>query len=173
MSSQFFSKMYYGSQVWLTTATISHLWTLINSLHYWAVHVAVCDYKGHNNWEKLYIQSSRASPKQRSIYSIASIIIKILRDGIPLALYNIIIETLYEEWRQPGIWRLCDNLKGKVGKKKICNNVQYMMAIKNPWLGKKWTNDYIRTELKAAFSVICQSDLTWQSIRAGLIMPYF
>ncbi len=151
LTTQFFSKMLYASQVWLTSSTSRRLWKRIESLHYKAVRVAVRDHKRRINREKLDEKSKRASPKQWSKYSIASIVIKILRDKIPSGLHTILNETLYEEKRHPGLGKFYDNSKGKIGKQKLGNNIQFMSAIKSPWNGENWNDDKIRIELKKVF----------------------
>jgi len=151
LTSQFFSKFYYCSQIWLTSATTGKLWTMLNSLHYRAIRIAVCDYKTRINREKLDFISSRASPKQWSKYAVANSVIKILRDKLPINLHGTLVETLYEERRKPGFGRFYDNSRGKIGKQKLGNNIQFMMAISEPWLDKDWNDDKIRRTLKKTF----------------------
>jgi hypothetical protein len=50
-----------------------------------------------------------------------------------------------------GIGKFYDNSKGKIGRQKLGNSVQFMSAIKTPWNGENWTNDKIRIELKKVF----------------------
>jgi hypothetical protein len=60
-------------------------------------------------------------------------------------------ETLFEERRKPGFGQFSDNSKGKIGKQKLGNNVQFMKAIKEPWLGTDITDTAIRRILKTTF----------------------
>jgi hypothetical protein len=151
LTAQFFSKLFYCSQTWLTSTTKRKLWNSINSLNYRAVRILVGDFKGIINREKLDHLSSRASPKQWSKYSIAAIVIKVLRDEAPVDLRQYLLETLFEERRKPGIGRFYDNSRGKIGRQKFGNNVQFMMAIRDPWLGRRITDDGLRTMLKRTF----------------------
>ncbi len=132
LTSEFFSKLYYCSQVWLTSSTISKLWKLVNSLHYRAVRI---DFKGKINRENLDVLASRASPRQWSKYPISSMVINILRDSQPSNPHALISETIYEEQCRPGLGRFHDNSKGRIGKRKLGNNIQNMIAIQEPWLG--------------------------------------
>jgi hypothetical protein len=151
LTSQFFSKLYYCSQVWLTSATKRKLWNSINSIHYRAVRVAVHDHKQRINREKLDLKCSRASPKQWSKYAIANTVIKVIRDRLPCELFATLHETLYEERRKPGFGHFYDNSKGKIGKQKFGNNIQFMKAIKEPWLGTELKDPSIRRILKSTF----------------------
>jgi hypothetical protein len=60
---------------------------------------------------------------------------------------EIVSETLNEE----SIGRFYDNSKGKIGKQKLGNNIQFMSALRIPWNGEQWSNDKIRIELKKVF----------------------
>ncbi len=62
--------------------------------------------------------------------------IKILRYNVPIGLNELLRETLYEEGHQSGIWKFYNNSKEKNGKQKLGNNIQFMSAIKTPWIGK-------------------------------------
>jgi hypothetical protein len=151
LTSQFFSKLFYCSQVWLTSATKRKLWNSVNSIHYRAVRVAVHDHKRRINREKLDIKCARASPKQWSKYAISNTVIKVLRDGLPSELSATLHETLYEERRRPGFGKFYDNSKGKIGRQKFGNNIHFMTAIKEPWLGTGLQDASIRRILKSTF----------------------
>ncbi len=151
LTSQHFSKMLFASPVWLTSCISVRLWSQINKAHYQAIRTAVNDFKRRINREKLDILSSRAAPRQWSKYSIASLVIKILRDRSPSGLHDLLKETYYEERRHVGIGKFFDNSKGKIGKQKFGNNLQYMSAIRSPWNGQNWSDDKIRVELKKTF----------------------
>jgi len=94
MTMQFFSKLYYASQTWLTLTTSYKQYELINSLHYRGVRLIACDFKGVINREKLDLISSRAPPKQWAKFSAAAIAIKILRNEAPRAIFNSLHETI-------------------------------------------------------------------------------
>jgi hypothetical protein len=111
----------------------------------------VHDFKGRINREKLDIKCARASPKQWSKYAASSTVIKVLRENLPMELCNTLRETLYEEGRKPGIGHFYDNSKGKIGKQKFGNNIHFMKAIKEPWLGENLPDATIRRILKSTF----------------------
>ncbi len=160
LTSQFFSKLYYGSQIWLTSATQRNLWTRVNSLHYRALRIAICDFKGRINREKIDVLSSRASPKQWSKYAMAAIVIKTIRDKQPTTLHELIMETMFEERRKPGLAKFYNNSKGKVGRQKIGNNLDFMMAIKQPWTQANLNNDKIRMLLKETYFTYLNNIIT-------------
>ncbi len=47
--------------------------------------------------------------------------------------------------------RFYDNSKGKIGRQKLGNNLDFMTAIKTSWLGRNLGNDAIRRILKRTF----------------------
>jgi hypothetical protein len=151
MTMQFFSKLYYASQVWLTLNTSRKQYDIINSIHYRGVRLIACDFKGIINREKLDLLTSRAPPKQWAKYSVAAITMKILRNGSPKALLNSLQETLYVEQRSPHLGRFYDKSKGKIGKQKLGNCLQFMSAIKTNWYGLQLSDNRIRTILKNAY----------------------
>ncbi len=151
LTSQFFSIIFYCSDVWLTTSTSQKLWTVINSIHYKSLRIAVCDHKQRINREKLDVLCQRANPKQWSKYSSASLVIKVLQREEPSYLVNNLRTTLYFERRSPHIGKFYDNSKGKIGRQKLCNGLQHMAAIRFNWLGLQLGNATIRSSLKKTY----------------------
>jgi hypothetical protein len=151
LTSQFFSVLFYCSQAWLTSATKRTYWSLINSVHYRALRVAMREFRPKTNREKIDVICQRASPKQWSKYAIASSVIKCISNGQPVLLVEFIKETLYIERRSPGIGKFYDNSKGKIGKQKLGNNLSFMNAIKDDWLGLELDNDRLRRILKKTY----------------------
>lgn len=151
LTAQYFSILYYGSPVWLTSSTKKSLWKLVHSAHYKALRVAVHDIKARMNREKLDILCQRASPKQWSKYAIASIVIKCLTSNKPTNLVNFLRETMYIDQRFPDAAKFYDNSRRKIGKQKLGNNLGFMQAIKDDWLGQDLDNHKIRRILKKTF----------------------
>jgi hypothetical protein len=151
LTSQFFGALYYGSQVWLTSNTLRKLWKQIESIHYRAIRVAVNDHKRVINREKLDTLSSRASPRQWSKYALATVTLKTLREEKPVQLFCTVKETLYEKKRKPGLGRFFDNSRGKIGRQKFGNNLNFIDAITEPWLGMSLSDDQIRRLLKRTY----------------------
>jgi len=81
----------------------------------------------------------------------ASLAIKILRDEQPQLLHGKLIETLYQNRRTPSIGHFYNNANGKIGKQSFQNRLQHVDQITRGWLGKDWTSDMIRTNLKATY----------------------
>jgi len=151
LTAQFFSVIYYGSAIWLTSNTKASLWKLIASIHYKALRIAVSDHRNNINREKLDVLWQRASPKQWSKYAMASIVIKTITNQEPQGVYNLIKETLYTERRFPEVAKFYNNAKGKIGRQKIGNNLDFMNAIKDKWLGENLRPDAIRRILKKTY----------------------
>ena len=76
---------------------------------------------------------------------------KILRDKAPVNLHYLLKEMLYSERRDPHRTKFYDNSRSKVGRQKLGNNIKFMEAIKDEWLGKNLTIDTLRMILKRAF----------------------
>jgi hypothetical protein len=117
---------------------------LVASCNYRGLRIAVHDFKQRINRKKLDIECQRASPKQWSKYAISSVVIKATRSQKPSVLYDFITETLYTERRHPHLGRFYDNSKGKVGRQKLGNNLEFFNAIKSDWLGLELGHDAIK-----------------------------
>jgi hypothetical protein len=150
LTAQFFSIIYYGSPVWLSSTTKAYLWKLINSIHYKALRIAVSDHKNTINREKLDSLCQRAPPRQWSKYAISNLVIKALTCNEPQGIVNFLKETLYTE-RRSQMSKFYNNAKGKVGRQKIGNSLEFMNAIKDKWLGENLRPDAIRRLLKKTF----------------------
>jgi hypothetical protein len=151
LTAQYFSKLYYCAPVWLTSNTKKSLWALITRAHYKAVRIAACDYRSRINREKLDILCSRAPPKQWSKYSTATLVMKIVRDKRPITLFASLSETIYIERRNEFRAKFYDNSKGKIGRQRFGNSLQFMHAIGDDWFGKQLSNDAIRILLKRTY----------------------
>jgi hypothetical protein len=68
-----------------------------------------------------------------------------------MGLIPFIKETLYTERRYPDIPKFYNNAKGKIGRQKLGNNLDFMAAIRTKWLGMNPGNDAIRRALKKSF----------------------
>ncbi len=65
---------------------------------------------------------------------------------------------MYTERRFPEVAKFYNNTKGKFGRQKLGNNLDFMAAIKRKWLGIDMTNDAIRRMLKKSFFSYLQND---------------
>ena len=151
LTSQFFSTLYYCLQAWLAT-TSAKLWKIISSIHYRALRVALNEYRPTNR-EKIDLLCKRASPKQWSKYCIASLLINCIQNEKPTLLVSFIKETLYHERQSPNIGKFYNNVKGKIGRQKLGNNLEFMSAIRDDWLdtGTAIGPDRLRRILKKTF----------------------
>ncbi len=151
LTTQFYSLLCYCAPVWLTPSTKKSLWKLVDSCHYRGLRSAVYDFKNRINREKLEVLCRRASPKQWAKYAMATVVIKCLKTGEPSMLRFFITETLYTERRHPHIGKFYNNAKGKIGRQKLGNGLDFFNAIKDNWLGMDLSNDAIRRLLKRTF----------------------
>jgi hypothetical protein len=78
-------------------------------------------------------------------------VIKVIKSGQPSILHALVTETLYTERRHPGLGRFYDNSRGKVGRQKLGNNLEFFNAIRTDWLGMELGHDANRRLLKKAF----------------------
>jgi hypothetical protein len=151
LTTQFFSLLYYCAPVWLTQSTKRSLWKLVDSCHYRGLRTIVYDHKNRINREKLDVLCQRASPKQWAKYAMATVVMKCLKTGEPSVLKQLIQETIYTERRRPHIGKFYNNAKGKIGRQKIGNGLDFFNAIKDDWLDMDLSNDAIRRLLKRTF----------------------
>jgi hypothetical protein len=68
-----------------------------------------------------------------------------------MGLIPFIRETLYSKRRFPNVAKFFNNAKGKIGRQKLGNNLDFITAIKTNWLGMDLGDDAIRRALKRTF----------------------
>jgi len=107
----------------------------------------VRDFKQRKSKIELDVACKRVTPKTWSIYSTASLVIKIKRDRKPNYLHDTLQETIYTTRRQPDLAKFYDNWRGKIGKHRLCNRLTTMNDLP-AWLDKTMTDDTIRIFLK-------------------------
>jgi len=126
----------------------SDLWKKLKSLHYRVLRATQRDYKRKIPNVILDKVCKRATPKMWSQYSTASMVIKILRDGTPVNIFNLINENLYSERRKPNKGRFYNNSKGKVGLHELKNRLTFICGLDFEWLHLDMNDNAIRTNLK-------------------------
>jgi len=148
-TSQLFSIMYYGSQVWMNSTLTSDLWKKLKAIHYKILRVANRDYRNRISKRTLDLKHKRATPKMWSDYATTSLVIKVFRDRCPEYLYENLKTTCYQTRRMPQAGRFFDNSKGKIGKHRLGSRLAMMDGLQ--WYDKNWNNDQIRIRLKEHF----------------------
>jgi len=138
-TAQLYSILYYGSVVWLNN---------MRSIHYRILRVGIKDYKQKVSKNRIDKACKRATPEMWSKYAAGSLVIKITRDRGPLNLYAGLMENFYTEPRRPNHGRYFDNSRGKIGKHRLQNRMDFMSEL-GPWLtDPNIENDQIRRLLK-------------------------
>jgi len=150
-TAQLFSIVYYASQVWLNKTLKGQYWTKLRSLHYRILRGAVKDFKQKRSKLSLDSQCKRATPKMWSDYSTSTMVMKLIRDGSPTYLSNVVKSTMYITRRKPTTPRFFDNSKGKIGLHRLSNQLNCMNGIED-WLGLNLGDDTIRIKLKKYFN---------------------
>jgi len=152
ITSQYFSQLYYCSEVWLSQATKANLKNLIRTAHYKALRVLQFDFEKKKTRSELTKLSKRATPTEWSQYMQANLVIKCLNSQSGSRyLRDKLRETLFTTRRKPGIGKFFNNAKGKIGKQSIQNRLKFMDAIQTDWLGTELNDDARRRLLKKTF----------------------
>jgi len=100
VTSQYYGLLYYGCQVWLGQHTRSSNIRKLNSVHYRVLRVV------ENDWKKKKKRSDldsigRARPSLWGKYATGNLVIKVLKNSLPLDLNNALHRTLFTERRRP------------------------------------------------------------------------
>ena len=122
----------------------------LNSLHYRAKRLIICDFKCQVPRWKLNRDLKRATPKQCGRYSIASTTIKICRNKNPEVLERIIHQNIFFERRSPTSAKFFDNLSKKIGRQALNNGLNHI-SNPGPSYGLNLSDNAIRVLLKAAY----------------------
>jgi len=121
----------------------------LRSLHHRVLRAAVIDFKQKMPKITLDQKWKRVNPRIWSLYFTSSLVIKAIRDRSPILLYEMLNETIHTTRQQSDKARFYDNLKGKVGKHRLCNRLHEMNDLPE-WLNIGMTDDAIRRFLKTA-----------------------
>ena len=119
LTPQFFSKIYYGSAVWLGPLG-SKDWKRIESLHYSALRVACHDYRNKVHREILDHDYKRATPREWSNYSHSREMIRIFNTQCPPELFSKLQAQSYQVSR-PGRVLFFDKSRHIIGMQEFCN----------------------------------------------------
>ncbi len=121
LTSQFFSKIYYGSQVWLSSLYECDM-KRIESIHYRALRVGIFDFKNQVSREIIDLNFKRITPREWSEYSISQIMIRVFTSKSPESLFTCLNSHAYFINR-PQRLRFFDSSKTRVGFQCIENKV--------------------------------------------------
>jgi hypothetical protein len=114
--------------------------------------VAMREFRPKTNREKNFVICYWVSPKQWTKYAVASTVIKCIHNEQLTILFNFIKETLFSERRLLNLGKFFySNSKGKIGRQKHGNNLEFLHAIKDDWLGNNLGHYRLRRILKKMF----------------------
>ena len=122
----------------------------INSIHFRALRLAFCDFKCRVPRWKLTKELKRATPLEWSRYAVASSVLKINRNKMPVNLYNLIQDNLYFERRYPSLAKFFDSSKSKIGKQSLDCRLVFMNSLP-AWYNFGFSDDEIRRFLKSNY----------------------
>ncbi len=150
LTAQFFSKMYYGSPVWLGHLSSKDS-TRIMSLHYRALRIACQDYRNGVPREILDHDLRRATPSEWNDYSISKEIIRIYKSESPRLLFKELDAQSYQIKRPVNV-RFYDTSRTKVGLQALPNkSAKPMNRVDFDWYFETISNDALRIKLKQCF----------------------
>jgi len=153
MTSQFYSTVYYGCEVWLNNTTYFNDLRRLNSLHYRALRIACRDFKHRKRRSELDLLG-RARPSTWSRYLTASRVIKTMNVGLPRRLCDELTKHSYVERRRPGRLKFYDGAKTKIGRQILCNRAgSCVNDVDFDWNNEEMNNDKLRVCLKKTFNM--------------------
>jgi len=147
LTAQLFSKMYYGSSVWL-----NHLSSIdfkrVESIHYTALRIACHDYKCSVSRGVLDHDYRRATPKEWMNYGVAREFIRIYQIGTPVGLFERLDKQSYRTSR-PQLVKFYDTSRTRIGLQIFSNKVAIVSKnVEFDWFFSKLSQDALRIKLK-------------------------
>ena len=125
----------------------------LNSTHYRLLRIAERDWKNKIPRSTLD-ELGRARPSLWAKYITASTVIKILRDQAPIRLHDHLVQTIYSERRNPGVWKFYDSSRVRIGKHAIGNRLKEIFDEINEPITFKETDGMLRTKLKRLLGMV-------------------
>jgi len=148
VTAQFFSRLYYGCEVWLHENTSARTWKIMNSLHYRVLRVILKDYNNTRSRREVDAVMKRATPRQWSYYTSSKMAINLMNGSTPLG--KKLKAKCYVNDRIPGRGTITDTSRLKVGKFSLSNRLQCLRRLNFDWCSGI-TKDLLRINLKKFF----------------------
>jgi len=150
--SQVLSILYYASPAWLTPSIGKKELTLLESIHFKALRVVVCDHRQRMSRDRISVHTNRLPPKLWCQFSAATILMKVWQTGHPSSLRDSFFINTYTKSRSPGLLFGFDTSSHKVGRQLTSNWCGGVLSqINVPWTNDMLSKDRIRTLLKSVF----------------------
>jgi len=122
-TSQFYGTPYYRCQVWLGYHTRMSAIRKLNSIHYKVLRIVENDWKKKKKRAELDL-IGRAKPTKWMSYATGTLVTKIMRDKLPVCLFDKLSQTVYHERRKPDKLLFYDGSKTKQGFQGIQNRIK-------------------------------------------------
>jgi len=147
INAQFFSKLYYGSAVWLSAISKANL-KRIDTMHYQALRLCYWDFRNEIPREIIDHDLKRAVPQEWASYSTAKELIRIFNTGTPPLLFSNLRSQSYLVQRPQRVL-FYDVSQRKVGSQCFPNRVASLSKrLDFDWHFGNLNSDQIRVGLK-------------------------
>jgi len=152
VTAQFFSRLYYGAEVWIHEMTLARTLRVLNSLHYKALRL----------WrlQKLYLKSrtgckfKKGNPyKQWSLFVNCKMAINLMSGNTPLGIK--LRAKSYINDRKPGRATIMDSSRWKIGRFSLSNRLLCLKRVNFDWC-HGLSSDNLRINLKKCFIPVFQ-----------------
>jgi len=150
ISSHYFARLYYGSEVWFPCSSAKHK-KMIASAHYYALRLVVKDFKSKMSRDQINRITKRASPQELMDFKISKLLISVCNNSEPFALFSDLLLHVLPERRSDSRPKFVDMSTLKIGKQSFSNRLSCTRKIKFNWYGLNLSPHTIRTELKKSF----------------------
>lgn len=152
VTAQVFSILYYACAVWLTPTLGSDLKKTINSLHFRALRLIICDYRHKVSRNDITSRFKRLPPDKWSKFALASLYMNMYATNEPRALLQSMSLNTFTQGRKPGFIFSFDRSQSRIGWQSTRNWLgQALSTISAPWTDRLLTKDTIRLMLKKSF----------------------
>jgi hypothetical protein len=153
VTSNYFSRLYYASEIWYNVLSSSNK-SRLSAIHHYPLRLvtdSLC-YKKRVSNKKLAMLTLRASPIDLNNYKIAKLLISVINNVEPFVLFNEFLSHSVLERRKPNNPSFLDTSRLRIGRQSIANRVNSVaQQIKFPWLEVPLSVDTLRRKLKMSF----------------------
>ena len=150
ISSHYFARLYYGSEVWYACSSAKHK-KMIASAHYYALRLVVNDFKSKMSRDLINRITKCASPQELLDFKVSKLLISICNNSEPFALFSDLLLHVLPKRRSESRPKFVDTSTLKIGKQSFSNRLSCARKINFDWYGRNLSTHSIRTELKKSF----------------------
>ena len=160
ITSHFYSRLYYGSEVWYHSLTQINR-NRLSAIHYYPLRLATKNFSKLISRKTLNLETQRASPNEINDYKIARLLYSIVANTSPFTLFHeVMSHAVIEERRRPNNPNFLDMSRVRIGKQCFANRLNSISkGMTFPWLLIDLSPDSLRKSLKKCFFSYLQSPL--------------